>query len=90
MPLNVAPTCARRYPSRPMPKPSIIRIELTDPAKAALARLSDRHEMTQTSMMSRLVEFFASQDDMVKSVMVGRYPEAIEAEVAKLILQRTR
>jgi hypothetical protein len=65
-----------------------MRIELTGPAKTKLASLSDRHGMTQVAMMSRLVEWFASQDEKIQGAVMGHYPGEIEADVAKLILKR--
>lgn len=65
-----------------------MRVELTGAAKGKLATLSDRHGMTQVAMMSRLVEFFASRNELLQSAMIGRYPAEIEADIAKLILKR--
>jgi hypothetical protein len=65
-----------------------MRIELTGPAKQKLAMLSDKHGMTQVSMMSRLVEFFAVQDEKVQGAMMGHYPSEIAGDVASLILRR--
>jgi len=65
-----------------------MRIELTGAAKQKLSTLSDKHGMTQVAMMSRLVEWFAGQPDVVQAAVMARYPEAIEADVAKLILKR--
>jgi hypothetical protein len=44
--------------------------------------------MTQVAMMSRLVEWFASQDEKIQGAVMGHYPGEIEADVAKLILKR--
>lgn len=66
----------------------IMRIELTGAAKNKLSALSDRHGMTQVAMMSRLVEFFAGQNELLQSAMIGRYPGEIEGDIAKLILKR--
>lgn len=71
-----------------MAKRFIMRIELTGPAKKDLANLSDRHGMTQVSMMSRLVEFFASQNELLQSAMIGRYPKEMEREIAQVILRK--
>jgi hypothetical protein len=65
-----------------------MRIELTGPAKQKLSNLSDRHGMTQVAMMSRVVEWFATQSEMIQSAVLGRFPEEIEADVAKLVLKR--
>lgn len=66
----------------------IMRIELTGPAKQKLSTLSDKHGMTQVAMMSRLVEWFASQNELIQSAMIGRYPDEIEQDIAKLILKK--
>lgn len=66
----------------------IMRIELTGPAKAKLETLSDKHGMTQVAMMSRLVEWFASQSELIQGAVMGHYPPEIEADVAKLVLKR--
>jgi hypothetical protein len=65
-----------------------MRIELTGQAKTKLSNLSDRHGMTQVAMMSRVVEWFATQSEMIQSAVLGRFPEEIEADVAKLVLKR--
>jgi hypothetical protein len=65
-----------------------MRIELTGPAKQKLSNLSDRHGMTQVAMMSRVVEWFATQSEMIQSAVLGRFPQEIEADVAKLVLKR--
>jgi hypothetical protein len=65
-----------------------MRIELTAGAKQRLATLSDRHGMTQVAMMSRLVEWFSSQNELIQGAVMGHYPGEIEPDVAKLILKR--
>jgi hypothetical protein len=66
----------------------IMRIELSAGAKQKLTTLSDRHGMTQVAMMSRLVEWFAGQNELIQAAALGRYPGEIEGDVAKLILKR--
>lgn len=66
----------------------IMRIELTGASKQKLSTLSDRHGMTQVAMMSRLVEWFAGQPELIQAAVMGRYPGEIEADVAKLILKK--
>jgi hypothetical protein len=66
----------------------IMRIELSPAAKKQLTTLSDRHGMTQVSMMSRLVEFFAAQDEMIQGAMMRHFPSDIEGDVARLILEK--
>lgn len=66
----------------------IMRIELTLISKKKLATLSDRHGMTQVAMMSRLVEWFASQSEEIQAAVVGRYPEKIAPDIARILLKK--
>ena len=66
----------------------IIRIELTPPAKKNLSMISDRNGMTQVSIMSRLVRWFFDQPESIQAAILGRYPEDLKTDIAKLILQR--
>jgi hypothetical protein len=65
-----------------------MRIELSGPAKQKLSQLSDHHGMTQVAMMSRVVEWFANQDELIQSAVLGRFPSEIEQDIAKLVLKR--
>ena len=65
-----------------MPKRFIMRIELTGPAKNKLATLSDKHGMTQVAMMSRLVEWYAGQNELIQ----GRLSWAIIPAKSKATL----
>jgi hypothetical protein len=66
----------------------IVRIELTPAAKDALNDLTDKAGMTQVALLSRLVEWFAHQSDMIQASVLGQYPSEIEADVAKLIMKK--
>lgn len=66
----------------------IMRIELSAASKKKLATLSDRHGMTQVAMMSRLVEWFASQPEEIQAAVVGRYPDKIAPDVARMLLKK--
>jgi methyl coenzyme M reductase beta subunit len=66
----------------------VIRIELTQSAKSKLTDLSDQNGMTQVSIMSRLVEWFTAQPEIIQAAVLGRYPKSVEEDVAKLILRR--
>lgn len=66
----------------------IVRIELTPNAKDRLNELSDRAGMTQVAMLSRLVEWFANQSEMIQAAVMGHYPIDIQADIAKLILKK--
>lgn len=71
-----------------MAKKITMRIELTGQAKQTLEHVSARHGMKQYQLMSRLFEFFASQDEGFQAAMVGAYAPAIQADVARLLLKR--
>jgi hypothetical protein len=66
----------------------IVRIELTPNAKNRLNELTDKAGMTQVAMLSRLVEWFANQSDMIQAAVLGQYPLEIQSEIARLILKR--
>jgi len=66
----------------------VVRLELTPGAKERLNEISHRSGMTQLSVTSRLVEWFAGQPEVIQAAVLGRYPEEIGSDVAKLILKR--
>jgi hypothetical protein len=66
---------------------SIMRIELSSPAKRRLKEYADRANKTQVGAMSALVEWFASQPDEIKAMVQGDIPQNIKGDVARLILQ---
>lgn len=66
----------------------IVRIELTPDAKSRLNELCKKAGMTQVALLSRLVEWFAGQNDMIQAAVLGQYPAELEADIAKLILKR--
>src|SRR2546423_7577620 len=66
----------------------IVRIELTPSAKEHLTSIAKRNGMTQVAVTSRLLEWFATQSELVQAAILGHYPHAIQAEIAELILKR--
>lgn len=66
----------------------VIRLELTEAAKNSLSNLADHHGMTQVAVMSRLVEWFAAESELIQAAVLGRYPATIEADIARLILRK--
>lgn len=66
----------------------IVRVELTPKAKDALNAACDRAGMTQVSMLSRLVEWYATQPDVIQAAVMGHYPVETQSDIAKLILKR--
>ncbi len=71
-----------------MPRRVIMRIELTPSAKDLLTDLCHRNGMTQVAVMSRITEWFASQEQLIQAAVLGQYPTSIESDVAKLILKK--
>lgn len=65
-----------------------MRLELTKTAKDTLDKLTELTGMTQVALMSRLLEWFTRQPDLIQAAVLGRYPREIEADVAQLILHR--
>lgn len=66
----------------------IMRIEVSAAVKRKLAPLTNRHGMTQVAMMSRLVEWQSRQSEEIQAATLGRYPNAIAPEIAKMLLKR--
>jgi len=66
----------------------ILRIELTPKAKQHLEHLSDLQGMTQVAMLSRVIEWYAHQPEIIQRIIVGHMPPEIERDVARLVLQR--
>jgi hypothetical protein len=65
----------------------ILRIELTPIAKQHLENLSAVQGMTQLAMLSRVIEWFARQPEVLQRIIVGHIPRNIERDVAKLMLR---
>jgi hypothetical protein len=64
------------------------RAELTPEAKAALEKHIERLGMTQTAVLSRLVEWFSRQPYGIQAATCGFYPRELEADIAKLLLAK--
>jgi len=56
----------------------ILRIELTPSAKEHLNRVSDTMGMTQVAMLSRVIEWFSQQPELIQRIIVGHLPPQIE------------
>ena len=65
----------------------ILRIELTPKAKEHLEQVSDRQGMTQVAMLSRVIEWYANQPEVIQRIIVGHMPSEIQRDVARLVLQ---
>jgi hypothetical protein len=56
-----------------MRKRYVMPVELTEPAMKAVEGMSDHHGMTQVAIMSRLVDWFAAQEELIQSAVLGRF-----------------
>ena len=65
-----------------------MRIELIPSAKSSLEEMCERRGMTKVSTTSRLIEWFAEQNDVVQATVLGLYPEGVHADVPTMILKR--
>jgi len=65
----------------------ILRIELTPRAKSHLNDFCEKAGMTQVATLSRLVEWFANQPDIVQRLIVGHIPKEVQADVARMMLK---
>lgn len=66
----------------------ILRIELVPNSKARLNDLQDKLGMTQVAMLSRLIEWFADQNNMIQAAIMGHYPVALKSDIVRIILKR--
>ncbi|MBC7783496.1 MAG: hypothetical protein H7144_06620 [Burkholderiales bacterium] len=71
-----------------MKKRVVFRIQLTLDAKKRLLEISDQLGITQIAITSRMVEWFASQPDLIQAAILGLYPDVIKQDIATLILNR--
>ena len=71
-----------------MSEDSFIKIRVSDAAKRELTKTARELEMKEIGVASRLIEWFAKQDDAVRKGVLGMYPKDFEAEVARLILEK--
>jgi hypothetical protein len=66
----------------------IFRIELTNSAKKTLHTVTGRLGMTQVAMTSKLIEWFATQDDTIQKAVLGLFPDKFNGDIAAMILTR--
>lgn len=66
----------------------ITRIEITPRAKEAVEVMSDLHGMTQVAMLSRIIEWVTAQPLDLQTIILKRWSEGAQPEIARLILRR--
>jgi hypothetical protein len=69
-------------------KRAVIRLQLDVSAKQALDKLCERRGMTQIAVLSRLVRWFADQDEVVQASVLGLMSDGSLGELANLLLKR--
>ena len=66
----------------------VVRIQLDLEAKEALDGLCDRRGMTQIAVMSRLVDWFIKQDEIIQLAALGVLSPQVTGPLARKILER--
>jgi hypothetical protein len=69
-------------------KRSIMRIQLDTAAKDRLDVICKRRGMTQIAVMSRLVNWFSTQDDYIQTAVLHTLSEGSMATLAKSLLKK--
>ena len=67
---------------------NVIKISVTPAAKGVVAKASARTGITEQTIASRVYEWWASQDDVLRMGILGVLPEGYEVDVAKIALER--
>ena len=71
-----------------MSKRAVIRLQLDLSAKAALDDLCHKRGMTQIAVLSRLVTWFAKQDEIVQASILRSLSEESVGALAQQLLTR--
>ena len=69
-------------------KRAVIRLQLDLAAKQALDVLTERRGMTQIAVLSRLVKWFANQDEIVQASVLNLLSEAHLGDLSQILLKR--
>jgi len=67
-----------------------MRIEVLPGLPEALSNTTDRFGSTQVSVVSRLIEWFTEQSDVIQAGVLGLHPEDVKNELPKMIFDRIR
>ena len=65
----------------------IVRIELTPNAKECVNEMCERRGMTQVALLSRLVEWFSKQPEILQVTALELLPPDIAPDIARLALK---
>jgi hypothetical protein len=66
----------------------IVRLELTPGAKKGLEKIYVASGMTQVSMVSRLIQWYADQPPAIKALIMGQIPTTIREDVIRIALRK--
>jgi hypothetical protein len=66
----------------------VIRISVEPGSKKVIADEAGANGMTEQWVASRVYEWFAKQDDVLKKGILGVLPKGYELDVARLALER--
>jgi len=69
-------------------KESIMRVQLDAESKERLDSLCGRRGMTQIALMSRLVQWFCSQDDFIQTSVLQTLSATSLATLAKSLMKK--
>jgi hypothetical protein len=68
-----------------MAKRAIIRLQLDLPAKQQLDKLCDKRGMTQIAILSRLVKWFGTQDEVIQASVLGLLSDDLLGQLAPML-----
>ena len=71
-----------------MAKRAVIRLQLDIAAKQQLDKLCEKRGMTQIAVLSRLVKWFAGQDEMIQASVLGLLSDEMLGDLGKTLHQR--
>ena len=63
------------------------RMSTTPRAKQMVEQIAARRGMTEQAVISRLVEWFARQDEMLQLGIIGQWPDAHDEALARLAIK---
>ena len=67
---------------------SVIRIQVDSSGQAELKRICAKRGMTQVAVVSRLVNWFIRQDDVIQTAVMSQLSEPAMSQLARQTLKR--
>lgn len=65
-----------------------MRVQLDNESRDALVSLCDRTGMTQIAVMSRLMKWFASQNEVIQARVLGGLSDQTIADLSRQLLEQ--